>query len=72
MESFLNGNTHVKVGQMFIDFGEESLFMVKEGMGTTQIRGTYLSKERFIKKYGGNYEYYCQQQLKTHASSKVG
>jgi len=37
--------------------------MVKEGMGTTQIRGTYFSKEIFIRKYGGDYEYYCQQNL---------
>lgn len=46
---------------LFIDFGD-SLFLVREGMGTSQIRGTYYSKEKFIKKYGGNYEYYCQQQ----------
>jgi len=45
---------------VFIDFGEDSLFWVKEGMGTSQIRGTYVSKEKFIKKYGGNYKYYCQ------------
>ena len=48
---------------VFIDLGEGSLFMVKEGMGTTQIRGTYFSKEIFIRKYGGDYEYYCQQNL---------
>lgn len=46
---------------VFIDLGEDSLFMVIEGMGTSQIRGTYFSKEKFIVKYGGNYEYYCQQ-----------
>ncbi len=45
---------------VFIDFGENSLFWAKEGMGTSQIRGTYVSKEKFIKKYGGNYKYYCQ------------
>ena len=45
---------------LFIDFGEESLFKVIEGMGTSQIRGKYISKEKFIQKYGGNYEYYCQ------------
>ncbi len=48
---------------VFIDFGEDSLFWVIEGMGTSQIRGTYVSKEKFIKKYGGNYEYHCQQNL---------
>lgn len=46
---------------VFIDFGEDSLFMVKEGMGASQIRGTYFSKEQFIKKYGGNYEYYYEK-----------
>lgn len=46
---------------VLIDFDEDSLFLVKEGMGTSQIRGTYVAKEKFIKKYGGNYEYYCQQ-----------
>jgi hypothetical protein len=46
---------------LFMDFGEDSLFWIHEGMGTTQIRGTYISKEKFLKKYGGNYEYYCQQ-----------
>lgn len=48
---------------VFIDFSEDSLFWVSEGMGTSQIRGTYVSKEKFIQKYGGNYEYYCQQNL---------
>lgn len=43
---------------LFIDFGKESLFRVLEGMGTPQIRGTYISKEKFINKYGGNFEYY--------------
>jgi hypothetical protein len=45
---------------LFIDFGEDTLFRVYEGMGTSQIRGTYISKETFITKYGGSYEYYCQ------------
>lgn len=48
---------------VFIHFGEDSLFRVKEGMGTSQIRGTYVSKEKFITKYGGNYKYYCEQKL---------
>jgi competence protein CoiA len=46
---------------LFIDFGENTLFWVHEGMGTTQIRGTYISKEKFLKKYGGNHEFYSQQ-----------
>lgn len=45
---------------VFVDFGTESLFMVKEGMGMFQMRGTYISKEKFITKYGGNYEYYVK------------
>tara|TARA_R110002050_G_scaffold300768_1_gene472366 strand:- start:158 stop:850 length:693 start_codon:yes stop_codon:yes gene_type:complete len=45
---------------LFIDFGGDLLFMVRGGMGTSQIRGTYIQKERFIKKYGGDYERYCQ------------
>jgi competence protein CoiA len=43
---------------VLIDFEEESLFMVKVGMGTKRGKGIYVSKEAFIKKYGGNYEYY--------------
>ena len=46
---------------VFIDFGDLNLFWVLEGMGTSKGIGIYVSKERFIKKYGGNYEYYCQQ-----------
>ena len=46
---------------VFIDFGDDSLFLVKEGMGTSQIRGTFHTKEKFIKKYGGDFEYYSQQ-----------
>jgi len=48
---------------LFIDFREDSLFWVHEGMGTSQIRGTYISKEKFIHKYGGDHEYYCQQKI---------
>lgn len=47
---------------LFIDFGEDSLFMVEEGMGTTQIRGVYIKKEKFIKKYGGDFSFYIQIQ----------
>lgn len=43
---------------VFIDFGGDTIFRVKEGMGTKQIRGTYYSKKIFLEKYGGNYEYY--------------
>lgn len=48
---------------LFIDFGEDSLFRVHEGMGTSQIRGTFISKEKFINKYGGSFEYYSQAVL---------
>jgi len=39
---------------VFIDFGEENLFWVKYGMGTKTGRGQQISKENFIKKYGGD------------------
>ena len=39
---------------VFIDFGEESLFWVKYGMGTKTGIGQQISKENFMKKYGGN------------------
>ncbi|WP_443632964.1 competence protein CoiA family protein [Candidatus Marifrigoribacter sp. Uisw_064] len=48
---------------VFIDLGIDSLFMVTEGMGESQIRGTYIPKEKFIMKYGGNYKYYSQHRL---------
>jgi hypothetical protein len=41
---------------VFIDFGDENLFWVKEGMGTKIGRGQQISKEKFMKKYGGNLE----------------
>lgn len=47
---------------VFIDFGQESLFRVYEGMGTTQIRGKYILKEKFITKYGGDYAYYISME----------
>ena len=39
---------------IFIDFGGPELFWVKSGMGTKYGEGQYVSKERFIKKYGGD------------------
>jgi len=57
-KSWLNVQRHV-----FIDFGKDSLFWVKGGMGTSQIRGEFVLKEKFITKYGGNYNYYCQHQV---------
>jgi Competence protein CoiA-like family len=39
---------------VFIDFGEDSLFWVKRGMGTSYGDGKVISKVAFIKKYGGN------------------
>ncbi len=39
---------------VFIDFGDENLFWVKDGMGTKTGRGQQISKENFIKKYGGD------------------
>tara|TARA_R110002049_G_scaffold90686_1_gene227082 strand:- start:60 stop:548 length:489 start_codon:yes stop_codon:yes gene_type:complete len=46
---------------VFIDFGKESLFWVTNGMGTSSGIGKYIAKEKFINKYGGDYEYYHQQ-----------
>lgn len=43
---------------LFIDFGEDYLFRVLEGMGTFQIRGVYFQKEVFLNKYGGRYDLY--------------
>ncbi len=39
---------------VFIDFGDEDLFWVKAGMGTKGGEGVYVSKQAFIKKYGGD------------------
>lgn len=41
---------------VFIDFGDENLFYVTEGMGRSRGIGKLINKERFIKKYGGNIE----------------
>jgi competence protein CoiA len=39
---------------VFIDFGSDSLFHVTEGMGSKKGKGIFVTKERFITKYGGN------------------
>jgi competence CoiA-like predicted nuclease len=39
---------------LFIDFGGPDLFWVKSGMGTRYGHGNYVSKKRFIEKYGGD------------------
>jgi competence protein CoiA len=39
---------------IFIDFGEENLFWVKKGMGTSKGRGKYVSKVKILNKYFGN------------------
>lgn len=41
---------------VFIDFGDENLFWVKDGMGTSSGKGRQISKRSFIKKYGGDTE----------------
>jgi len=41
---------------VFIDFGDENLFWVLEGMGTSHGKGKLVSKEDFINKYGGDIE----------------
>jgi competence protein CoiA len=45
---------------VFIDFGDEFLFWIKEGMGMSSGFGSLVIKENFIKKYGGNFEYYSK------------
>lgn len=39
---------------VFIDFGDENLFWVKDGMGRSWGEGRQISKEKFITKYGGD------------------
>src|SRR3989339_151609 len=39
---------------LFIDFGDENLFWVIDGMGTSRGKGKKVSKESFLKKYGGD------------------
>lgn len=39
---------------VFIDFGDEHLFWVKEGMGTSYGKGKKIAKGKFIDKYGGD------------------
>lgn len=46
----------VALRQVFIDFGDENLFWVQEGVGTNNGIGKLVNKEIFIKKYGGNVE----------------
>lgn len=41
---------------VFIDFGDEYLFLVTKGMGTKHGYGKQIEKIKFIKKYGGNIE----------------
>jgi competence protein CoiA len=41
---------------VFIDFGDENLFWVKQGMGTSYGKGIQVSKEVFITKYEGDLE----------------
>ncbi|SDL59712.1 competence protein CoiA family protein [Kriegella aquimaris] len=49
---------------VFIDFGEKTLFWIKEGMGAKHGIGEFVSKASFIDKYGGDYEYYNEQMAK--------
>lgn len=53
---------------VFIDFGDSTLFWVLKGMGTSSGMGVYISKKKFIKKYGGNYDYYCQHDPDFHGT----
>ena len=42
----------------FIDFGDQSLFWVRKGMGTNFGEGKFVLKQDFISKYGGDYKRY--------------
>jgi hypothetical protein len=39
---------------IFIDFGEDKLFWIKNGMGTSYGDGVFIHKRSFIQKYGGD------------------
>jgi fatty acid desaturase len=39
---------------VFVDFGDENLFWVTSGMGTSYGTGRHVSKEKFLRKYGGD------------------
>jgi competence CoiA-like predicted nuclease len=43
--------------KVFIDFGDEHLFWVLEGIGTSGGIGKLISKERFIKEHSGNIDF---------------
>lgn len=55
-KSWAKVNRHV-----FIDFGAGTLFWVRSGMGTKTGVGIFVTKEDFILKYGGDYDYYQEQ-----------
>lgn len=55
-KSWSEVNRHI-----FIDFGTETLFWVRSGMGTKNGSGFLVSKKDFINKYGGDFEYYQKQ-----------
>jgi hypothetical protein len=40
--------------KVFIDFGDEHLFQIEMGMGTSWGKGKRVSKEAFLKEHGGN------------------
>jgi len=46
---------------VFIDFGTNILFWVRSGMGTKTGLGRPITKQDFILKYGGDYNYYQEQ-----------
>lgn len=46
---------------VFIDFGADTLFWVRSGMGTKNGIGLLITKQDFILKYGGDYDYYQEQ-----------
>lgn len=45
---------------VFIDFGDERIYRIIEGLGTGYCTGKEFSKRQYIEKYGGDYELYKQ------------
>ncbi|MDX2190749.1 MAG: competence protein CoiA family protein [Bacteroidota bacterium] len=48
---------------VFIDFGDENLYKVIQGIGNNFGQVSQIHKSKFIMKYGGNYEYYQKQNV---------
>jgi hypothetical protein len=45
---------------VFVDFGGENMFWIKKGIGTNLGTGVLVSRQKFVEKYGGDFE--CHRQ----------